>query len=150
MPFINATTSFSLVPIRATKSTTTFSRLRTRSVFYRDSLQYPAAFPLTATNACAYVKALQLRLNSFHIKEYRGEPDGLGTEAMVHMQNGETVFYIKDMAQITYPATLDRIKKAHRLCENWYLEQDWACSDKRSQGKRGPFKLRRVKTTQSE
>ena len=84
----------------------------------RDSLEY--ASPITKQNVAAYVAALRPRLDSLNIRNYEGEPDGLGTLMVLYLKDGSTVFRTQDVASITYPGTLNNIKRAERLCEGWY------------------------------
>jgi hypothetical protein len=84
----------------------------------RDSLEYAA--PITKQNVAAYVAALRPRLDSLNIRNYEGEPDGLGTLMVLYLKDGSTVFRTQDVARITHPGTLDDIKRAEHLCEGWY------------------------------
>ncbi|AYA36713.1 hypothetical protein D3Y59_06380 [Hymenobacter oligotrophus] len=86
----------------------------------RDSLEYvPDA--VTPANVCNYVASLQRELDSLQIREYIGEPDGLGTRMVLYMEDGSMIFQTEEVTRITYYRTLKNISQARYLCNNWYL-----------------------------
>jgi hypothetical protein len=97
-----------------------FLEVKNNQYFLRnDTLQY--ASPLTARNIGAHVAALHHQLDSLNIRSYDGEPNGLGILLELYLKDGKTVFHALDTSQITDTATLNSIKKAERLCKDWYL-----------------------------
>ena len=96
-----------------------FIQVENQQYFLRnDSLEYTS--PITPQNVASYVAALRHRLDSLNIRSYNGEPDGLGTLMVLSFKDGSTVFRTQAVGSITYPATLNNIKQAERLCEGWY------------------------------
>ncbi len=83
-----------------------------------DSLEYQES--VERRNIVPYVSKLRRELDSLEIKEYDGRADGLGTLLKMHMKDGDWVTYTEDSSRITYPATLQYLRKSKSFCKNWY------------------------------
>jgi hypothetical protein len=84
----------------------------------RDSLEYQEVG--ARANIISYVSKLRIELDSLEIKEYDGRPDGLGTLLKMHMKDDNWITFAEDSSHITYPATLQYLRKSKSFCKNWY------------------------------
>ena len=76
-------------------------------------------------NITNYVLNLEKQLDSLNIKGYNGQPNGLGVLLELNMNDGSTIVYTEDTSRISHALTLKYIRKAKRLCNNWYYSKDW-------------------------
>jgi hypothetical protein len=93
-------------------------------VLRSDSLQYAPPSQALRENPVAYVAALNKKLAAFGIREYDGQPDGLGTLLKLYMTNGEVIIHCADIKRLSYPALLTELKNSKKLCDNWYSTQE--------------------------
>ncbi|MGI4735303.1 MAG: hypothetical protein ACRYG7_09010 [Janthinobacterium lividum] len=93
-------------------------------VLRSDSLQYAMPSRALRENPVAYVAALNEKLAAFGIREYDGQPDGLGTLLKLYMTNGEVIIQCADTRLLSYPALLTELKNSKKLCDNWYITRE--------------------------
>lgn len=89
-----------------------------------DSIEYLQTIPLLKKNPSAYVRQLDSKLNSIGIREYDGEPDGLGTLLKLYMSSGNVIFKAESVEKITYPETLKVLKESKKICGDWYISPE--------------------------
>ena len=92
--------------------------LKNATIGYKDNIK------IVDTDAASYVRGLDKKLDSLGIREYDGQPDGLGTLMTLYMKNGDIIFKADTFKYITYPATLQQLRASTLLCDNWYVANE--------------------------